>query len=93
MCIQSQAFPSYTTNSVEAALQKIVMVPNNHKHRQSSFLKIKAQQVKTYEGDLQNWGIPLTVITKETVQAKTGIIKSKKKEVLKILNKKKRLQK
>ena len=47
-----------------------MMVPNNHKDRQSVFLKTKAQQVKTYEGDLQNGGIPLTVITKETVQAK-----------------------
>ena len=54
------------------------MVPNNHKDRQSSFLKIKAQQVKTYEGDLQNWGIPLTVITKEIVQAKGRDNKIKK---------------
>ena len=29
---------------------------------------------ETYE----NWGIPLTVITKETVKKKTGIIKIKK---------------
>ena len=27
----------------------------------------------------KNWGIPLTVITKETVQAKIGITKSKRK--------------
>ena len=38
---------------------------------------------ETYE----NWGIPLTVITKETVQEKIGITKSKKKEVLQTLNK------
>ena len=38
----------------------------------------KAQKGKTYKGDLQNWGIPLTVIPKkkETVQAKKkGITK------------------
>ena len=60
--------------------QKTMMVPYNRKDMQSLSLEIKAHQVKTYEGDLQNWGIPLTVITKETVQAKkTGITKSKRK--------------
>ena len=65
------------------------MVPNNCQDRQSLCLKIKAQQVKTYEEDLQNWGIPLTVITKETVQAKNRDNKNqKKKEVLQTLNQK-----
>ena len=36
----------------------------------------------------KNWGIPLTVITKETVQAKNRDNKIKKKEVLQTLNKK-----
>ena len=60
------------------------MVPNNHKDRQSLSLKIKGPiSQKTYEGDLQNWGIPLTVIPKkETVQAKNRDNKIKKKEVL-----------
>ena len=38
---------------------------------------------ETYE----NWGIPLTVITKETDQAKNRDNKIKKKEVLQTLNK------
>ena len=47
------------------------MVQNNHNDRQSLSKKKKVQKVKTYKGDLQNWGIPLTVIPKkETVQAK-----------------------
>ena len=36
----------------------------------------------------KNWGIPLTVITKEKVQAKNRDNKTKKKEVLQTLNKK-----
>ena len=36
----------------------------------------------------KNWGIPLTVITKKTVQAKNRDKKIKKKEVLQTLNKK-----
>ena len=62
------------------------MVPNNHKDRQSSFLKIKAQQVKTYEGDLQKLGHPADCNhKKEQFRKKTGITKSKKKEVLQTL--------
>ena len=38
----------------------------------------------------KNWGIPLTVIQKETVQAKNRDNEIKKKEVLQTLNKKKR---
>ena len=60
MCIQSQYSTSYIVNGIEDVLanQKMVMVPHNHQNRQSSFLKIKAQQVKTYEGDLQKLGHP-----------------------------------
>ena len=70
------------------------MVLNNHKDRQSLSKKNhkwKAQKVKTNKEDLQNWGIPLTVIPKkETVQAKKNRDNTiKKKEVLQTLNKKK----
>ena len=50
--------------------QKTVLVPYNRKDMQSLSLEIKAHQVKTYEGDLQNWGIPLTVITKRNSSGK-----------------------
>ena len=44
------------------------MVQNNHKDRQSLSKKIineKPKKVKTYKGDLRNWGIPLTIIPKK----------------------------
>ena len=53
--------------------QKTVMVPKNHKDRQSlqkQKKKLKPNKSKNYEGDLQNWGIPLTVITKEQFRQK-----------------------
>ena len=76
-------------NGIKGVLpkQKTLMVPYNREDRHSSSFKTKAQQVKTYEGDLQNWGIPLTVITKEIVQAKDRDNEIKKKEVLQTLNK------
>ena len=67
--------------------QKTVLVLYNRPDRQPLSLKTKAQQVKTYEGDLQNWGSTLTVITKETVQAKDRDNKIKRKEVLQTLSK------
>ena len=54
------------------------MVPNNHKDRQS-LPKSKTHKVETNEGDLQNWGIPLTVITKEQFRQKKRDNKIKKK--------------
>ena len=57
-------------------------------HYQKKNHKWKAQKVKTYKGDLRNWGIPLTLITKETVQAKFRDNKNqKKKEVSQTLDK------
>ena len=63
--------------------QAVIIKKKNHKW--------KAQKVKTNEGDLPNWGIPLTVIPKkETVQAKKNRDnKIRKKEVLQILDKQK----
>ena len=81
MHIQSQYSTSYTINDIEDVLlkQNTVMVPYNHQDRQTLSLEIKAHSVKTYEGDLrEKVGIPLTVITKETVQAKEGITKTTK---------------
>ena len=72
--------------------QKTVMVPYNHKDRQSLSNKIineKPKKSKPIKRDLRNWGIPLTVITKEQLRQKKRDNKNqKKKEVLQTLDKK-----
>ena len=55
------------------------MVPNNHKDRQLLSLRNKSPiSQKPMKETYKNWGIPLTVITKETVQAKDRDNKIKK---------------
>ena len=68
--------------------QKTVMVPYKRQDRQSLSLKIKSPLSQNLWRRLKkNWGILLTVIIKETVQAKDRDNKIKKKEGLQTLNK------